>query len=39
VPEILITLGVVAAEILLYIYIVKRFPILAGKAPGARGSV
>lgn len=37
-PEILITLGVVAAEILAYIYIVKRFPILAGHAPGARGS-
>jgi Ni/Fe-hydrogenase subunit HybB-like protein len=39
IPEILITLGVVAFELLLYIFIVKRFPILAGRAPGARGSV
>jgi Ni/Fe-hydrogenase subunit HybB-like protein len=39
VPELLITLGVVAAEVMIYIYIVKRFPILAGHAPGTRGSV
>jgi Ni/Fe-hydrogenase subunit HybB-like protein len=31
--ELFITFGVVAAEIALYIVIVKRFPILAGKAP------
>ena len=29
IPEVLITLGVVAAEIMIYIFIVKRFPILA----------
>jgi Ni/Fe-hydrogenase subunit HybB-like protein len=29
-PELLITLGVVALEIALYIYIVKRYPILGG---------
>jgi Ni/Fe-hydrogenase subunit HybB-like protein len=30
VPELLITLGLVAAEIMAYIFIVKTFPILAG---------
>jgi len=30
VPEILVTLGLIAAEIMAYIYIVKRFPILGG---------
>jgi Ni/Fe-hydrogenase subunit HybB-like protein len=39
VPEVLITVGVVAFELMLYIFIVKRFPILAGRAPGTRGSV
>jgi Ni/Fe-hydrogenase subunit HybB-like protein len=29
-PELLITFGVIALEIALYIYIVKKFPILAG---------
>jgi Ni/Fe-hydrogenase subunit HybB-like protein len=29
-PEFLITLGVVALEIALYIFIVKRYPILGG---------
>jgi Ni/Fe-hydrogenase subunit HybB-like protein len=29
-PELLITLGVIALEITLYIYIVKRYPILGG---------
>jgi Ni/Fe-hydrogenase subunit HybB-like protein len=29
-PELLITLGVIALEIALYIYIVKKFPILGG---------
>jgi Ni/Fe-hydrogenase subunit HybB-like protein len=33
VPEFFITVGLVAAEILLYIAIIKRFPILTGK-PG-----
>jgi len=31
VPEMLITFGVIAIEIMVYIAIVKRFPILAGK--------
>lgn len=31
-PELLVTLGLVALEILAYIAIVKRFPILAGRA-------
>ncbi len=31
VPEILITVGVVATEILIYIVLVKRFPILSGR--------
>lgn len=30
VPELLITFGIVAAEILIYIWAVKRFPILSG---------
>jgi Ni/Fe-hydrogenase subunit HybB-like protein len=29
-PEILITLGILALEIMVYLYIVKRYPILAG---------
>jgi Ni/Fe-hydrogenase subunit HybB-like protein len=29
-PEILITLGILALEIMAYLYIVKRYPILAG---------
>jgi Ni/Fe-hydrogenase subunit HybB-like protein len=32
-PEILVTLGLVAAEIMAYVAIVKRFPILAGTPP------
>lgn len=35
-PELFITLGVIALEILLYIWIVKRFPILAGGTPAAQ---
>lgn len=31
VPEILITMGLIAAEIMAYVYIVKRFPILGGR--------
>jgi len=31
VPEILVTLGLIAAEIMAYVYIVKRFPILGGR--------
>ena len=34
-----ITVGVIAVEVLLYIYFVKRFPILAGHGPAVRGSV
>ncbi len=36
-PELLITLGAIALEIAVYIYIVKRFPILAG-VPAARSA-
>ncbi|MGD8818443.1 MAG: Ni/Fe-hydrogenase cytochrome b subunit [Acidobacteriota bacterium] len=36
VPEFFITVGMVAAEILLYIAIIKRFPILSGKSPMAQ---
>lgn len=35
VPELLITFGVIALEIALYIFIVKRFPILAGEPAGS----
>jgi Ni/Fe-hydrogenase subunit HybB-like protein len=39
VTELLITIGLVSAEIMAYIFIVKRFPILAGAASAAaRGS-
>ena len=36
-PELIITLGAIALEIALYVYIVKRFPILAG-VPAARSA-
>ena len=36
-PELFITLGIIALEITLYIVIVKRFPILSG-APSARSA-
>jgi len=36
-PELLITFGVIALEIALYVFIVKRYPILAGK-PAARSA-
>jgi Ni/Fe-hydrogenase subunit HybB-like protein len=36
-PELLITLGAIALEIAVYVYIVKRFPILAG-VPAARSA-
>jgi Ni/Fe-hydrogenase subunit HybB-like protein len=36
-PELIITLGAIAFEIALYVYIVKRFPILAG-VPAARSA-
>ena len=36
VPEILVTVGIIAIEIAIYVAIVRRFPILAGKpAPAA----
>ncbi len=40
VPELLITVGVVALEIMAYLYIVKRYPILGGvaAAPNVRGA-
>ena len=37
VPEIAITIGLVALEILVYILLVKRFPILGGKSPAPTG--
>lgn len=39
IPELFVTLGFISAEILLYIWIVKRFPILAGAAPAGRPAV
>ena len=39
IPEVLITLGVIAFELILYIFIVKKFPILAGHDPAVRGSL
>jgi Ni/Fe-hydrogenase subunit HybB-like protein len=36
-PELLITLGAIALEIAVYVYIVKRFPILAG-VPAAKSA-
>lgn len=41
IPEMLVTLGFVAFEILVYVYLIKRFPILAGddrKAPAVHGA-
>lgn len=37
VPEILITLGLVALEIMAYVILVKRFPFLTGSAPAGAG--
>jgi Ni/Fe-hydrogenase subunit HybB-like protein len=34
-PELLITLGIIAAEVAIYIAVVKRFPILAGESPAS----
>ena len=34
-PELLITFGIVAFEVVLYIVAVKTFPILSGAAPAA----
>ena len=34
IPEMLVTIGFVAFEILLYVYLIKRFPILAGVETG-----
>ncbi len=36
IPEMLVTLGFVALEVLAYIYLIKRFPILAGVEPPVR---
>jgi Ni/Fe-hydrogenase subunit HybB-like protein len=38
-PEVLITVGLVALEIAVYIYLVKRFPILSGTRPPRRAEV
>jgi Ni/Fe-hydrogenase subunit HybB-like protein len=35
-PELLITFGLVALEIMAYLYLVRRFPVLAGNASAAR---
>jgi len=37
IPEMLVTLGLVAFELMAYMVFVKRFPILAGIAPAAAG--
>jgi Ni/Fe-hydrogenase subunit HybB-like protein len=34
VPELLITFGIIAAEVAIYIAVVKTFPILRGHGPG-----
>ena len=34
-PELLITFGIIAGEVAIYIAVVKRFPILSGAAPAA----
>jgi Ni/Fe-hydrogenase subunit HybB-like protein len=34
-PELLITFGIIAFEVVLYIVAVKTFPILSGAAPAA----
>ncbi len=39
IPELFVTLGFISAEILLYIWIVKRFPIFAGAEPAGRPAV
>jgi Ni/Fe-hydrogenase subunit HybB-like protein len=36
IPEVLITVGLTAGEIMAYIYIVKRFPIVGGVKPESR---
>ena len=33
-PELLITFGIIAAEVAIYIAVVKTFPILGGSGPG-----
>ena len=38
VPEILMTVGIVAIEIMAYIVIVKKFPILSGRPVAASAS-
>jgi Ni/Fe-hydrogenase subunit HybB-like protein len=35
-PELLITLGLVALEIMAYLYLVRRFPVLPAETPAAR---
>ena len=36
VPELLITFGIIAAEVAIYIAVVKTFPILEGPAPAKK---
>lgn len=38
-PEIMVTVGIVAAEVILYVVIVKYFPILSAQAPAQPASV
>ncbi|MRR12250.1 Ni/Fe-hydrogenase cytochrome b subunit, partial [bacterium] len=38
-PEIMVTVGIVAAEVVLYVVIVKFFPILSAQAPAQPASV
>ena len=35
IPELLITIGLVSAEIMVYVVVIKVFPILSGAAPAA----
>jgi len=37
IPEMLVTVGLVAFELMVYVVFIKRFPILAGIAPAAPG--
>jgi Ni/Fe-hydrogenase subunit HybB-like protein len=38
VPELLITFGVIAAEVAIYVAVVKTFPILQGRVPAKASS-
>jgi Ni/Fe-hydrogenase subunit HybB-like protein len=36
VPELLVTFGIIAAEVAIYVYVVRKFPVLAGAPQAAR---